>query len=257
MEQEETNESKVVFEKPKKKRRFLKKFIAFIVIVGSAALALGFIFPGLLWPKSLGVNYTQKDYKSMMSKLNYIKDAVPTGDSREEYNYVYGEVVPIEVEFTSEEITAFINENRPDYYAVKNVQVRINSDGSIEATGSANVDYFLNEILGGKYSREQIKKEIPAIGLLPNNVNLYLSVGGNITDNKSNLNINSVAVQGITIPSNYVKSNEALNTVTEGLDNVISKYNTNSGATFEKLAVQDQKIVFKGKVPKSLEREVR
>jgi hypothetical protein len=247
-------EENVVEETKKPKKKGLIKFLIFVVILGAIVLSLGFIFPGLLWTKSLGITYTETDYKSIMSKLEYIKDEVPTLDSADKYTYVYGEVKNIDVEFTSEEITAFFNENRPDYYAVKNVQVKINNDGTIEAVGNANVDYFLNEVLGGKYSRDQIKNEIPALGLLPSSVNLYLNFGGSVINNRANISINSVAVQGITIPSSYVKSNEAIGTVTEGIENLMSNYNTKSGSSFDKIAVENSKIVFKGKVPSSLDR---
>lgn len=243
--------------KEPKKKKGLIKFITFLVMVGVIVLSLGFVFPGLLWTKSLGIKYTKEDYQSVMNKLNYVKDAAPTGSSKDEYDYIYGETTDINVEFTSEELTAFFNEGRPDYYAVKNVQIRVNADGTIEAVGSANVDYFLNEILGGKYSREEIKNEIPALGLLPKNVNLYLNVSGSVINNKSSINMNSVSVQGVPIPSTYVKSGEAVGTVTEGLDNVIAKGKTNSGLDVEKIVVENGKIVFKGKVPTSLKRVER
>ncbi len=243
--------------KPKKKHKFLRRFMIFIVINIVIILILGFMMPGLLWTKSLGVTYTKADYDSMMSKLQYVKDAVPTGDSEAKYNYVFGVAKPIEVSFTSAEITSFLNMNRPSYFAVKNVQVKINNDGSIEASGAANVDYFLNEVLGSKYSRDQIKKEIPALGFLPSSVNLYLSFEGSVTNNISTGSLKSVSVQGIPIPTNYVASSEAIQTLTNGVNNLMTKYNNKTGSNFDKIAVVDGKILFKGRVPSSLERIIK
>ena len=250
-------EEEVKVEEPKKEKKKGKgfvKFLVFLIILAAIVVALGFIFPGLLWTKSLGVKYTEKDYKSMLEKLQYIKDETPTLDSADLYTYTYGSVKNVNVEFTSEELTAFFNENRPSYYALKNVQIKINSDGTIEAVANANVDYFLNEFLSGDFSKEDIKEQIPALGLLPNTVNLYINFGGSVVNNKANAIVNSVQVQGVTIPNKFVNSNEAINVINDGCNNIMNSYNTKTGSTFKKIAIEDSKVKFEGSVPSSLER---
>lgn len=245
------------FKKPKMKGHFFRNLFIFLIVASFVVIGFGFLFPGLLWTKSLGVTYTKQDYNSMMTKLAYVKDAVPAGGSQNQYNYLYGKTTHVEVDFTSAEITSFFNENRPDYYAIKNVQVRVNEDGTIEATGSANVDYFLNEVLGGNYSKDQIKERVPMLGMLPSKVNLYLNFSGSVTNNQSSVTINNVAVQGITIPANYIQSSEAVRVVTDGLNKIMQKYNTSAGSNFARIAVENGKVVFKGDVPSSLERVVK
>ncbi len=241
-------------EVPKKKHKLIKTLGIVLIVMTIIVLVLGFLFPGLLWTKDLGIKYTDADYQSVLAKLDYIKDAIPTGDSRDDYAYTYGKTTNIETEFTSAEITAFINTDRPSYYAVKNVQVRINSDGTIDASGIVNVDYFLSEVLSGKFSREQIVKEIPALGFLPGSVNLALNFDGGIINNKASGSINSAEVQGIPIPTEYVNSDEAISTVTGGLNDMLTKNSSKSGSVFEKLAVENEKIVLKGQFPSSLNR---
>lgn len=248
---ENTEEIKV---SPKKKKKGLVKFITFLVIVGIIVLVLGFAFPGLLWQKSLGVTYTTEDYNSMLEKLSYIKDAAPTEGTESDYTYVYGALISVDVEFTSEELTAFFNEDRPSYYALKNVQIRINNDGTIEASANANVDYFLNEVLGGEYSRDQINEQIPALGMLPSNVNLYLKFSGSVTDNRSTVDVSSASVQGIEIPSVYVDSSEAMSVLSSGCDNVMNTYKSKTGSNFDKISIENGVVKFKGSVPSSLER---
>ena len=239
---------------PKKKNSGLVKFITFLAIVGVIVLGLGFIFPGLLWQQSLGISYTTEDYNSILEKLSYIKDAAPTEGTESDYTYIYGSIKPVDVEFTSEELTAFFNENRPSYYALKNVQIRINNDGTIEASANANVDYFLDEVLGGEYSRYQINQQIPALGMLPSNVNLYLKFSGSVTDNKTTIDVSSASVQGIEIPSVYVNSSEAMSVLSSGCDNVMNTFSSKTGSTFNKISVEGGVIKFKGSVPSSLER---
>lgn len=238
----------------KKEYKYIKVLAITLSILVVVVIALGFMFPGLVWTKSLGVHYTQTDYNSIMNKLNYSKDAAPTGDSKDLYNYVYGEPTNIDIELTSEEITAFFNENRPSYYPIKNFQIRINMDGSIEIACSANVNFFLNDVLGGKYTREQIQNEIPALGLLPDNVNVYINFTGSIANNISNIYINSATVQGVDIPSKYINSNEAITNITKGVNDFITKVNTETGSNFESMTVGNGLIKFKGSVPSSLER---
>lgn len=238
----------------KKKHGFIKGILITLSVLVLVVVALGFIFPGLVWTRSLGVRYTQTDYNSIIDKLNYTKDAAPTGDSADLYNYVYGEPTNVDTEFTSEELTAFFNENRPSYYPLKNVQIKINEDGSIEVAAAANVDYFLNDVLGGKYTREQIQNEIPALGLLPDNVNIYLKFTGSVTNNISTIYIDLATVQGIEIPSNYTSSSSAINVIESSLNDFIAKLNAETGSNFESLTVQNGVLKFKGSVPSSLER---
>lgn len=250
MEQEQIIQEKGI----KKKNKFIKKFLIFLIIAATVIISLGLIFPGLLWGKNLGIRYTNADYESILKKLNYTQDEAPVSGTKEDYTYQYGELVNVDEEFTSEEITAFFNENRPSYYALKNVQVKINKDGTIEAVTSANVDYFLNEVLGGKYSRGMIDTYMPALGLLPNNVNLYLKFSGLVINNDAEINLINVTVQGVAIPENIVTSMEAKNTITTGINGIMTKFKENSGGSFEKIAVENEKIILKGKLPSSIER---
>ncbi len=239
--------------KVKTKKKWYIKLIIFFVILSIIVLILGIVLPGLLWTKTLGVTYNKEDYSSIMTKLDYIKDEVPTGNI-EDYEYKYTGLKDVDIEFTSQELTAFFNENRPNNFPVKNVQIKINNDGTIEASGSANVDYFLENVLVGKYSREQIKEEVPALGLLPSNVNLYLKVHGSITSNKSTLEIDDVSVQGISVPKYLYESNEAINTVTAGIDKLMADFNAKTGSDFYKIFVENGLIKFQAKVISALER---
>lgn len=236
------------------KKSLLKEFLITISAIVLVVVVLGFAFPGLIWTKSLGVTYTQTDYNSIIDKLNYTKDDAPTGDSKDLYNYIYGPANSIDTEFTSEELTAFFNENRPSYYPLKNVQVKINEDGTIELSASANVDYFLNDVLGGKYTREQIENKIPTLGILPDNVNIYVKFAGSVTQNISYINVKALAVQGVTISENYYSTATAANTISAGVNDFIVKSNAETGSSYESIHVENGVLKFKGSVPSSLER---
>ena len=114
--------------------------------------------------------------------------------------------------------------------------------------------YFLNNVLSEKYSKEQIKEEIPALGILPSKVNLYLKVSGSIEDNKSTLNMQNVSVQGIPLPSTIYDTNEAISTVSSGIDKLMSDFNFKTGSDFYKIFVENGKIKFNAKIISLLER---
>ncbi len=243
--------------KKTKRNKFIKRFLITVGTIAFIIAALGFAFPGLIWTKSLGVTYTQTDYNSIMDKLGYTKDAAPTGDSKDLYNYVYGPATSVDTEFTSEELTSFFNENRPSYYPLKNVQIRVNADNTIELSASANVDYFLNDILGGKYTREQIENEVPALGILPDNVNIYVKFSGTVTQNISYISVYSVAVQGVTIPDKYFVPASAANVISSSINDFILKSNAETGSSYESIRVENGVLKFKGSVPSSLERTAK
>lgn len=236
------------------KKNILKGFLITISMIVVTVVGLGFAFPGLIWTRSLGVTYTQTDYNSIMDKLNYTKDDVPTGDSKDLYNYIYGPANSVDTEFTSEELTAFFNDNRPSYYPLKNVQVKINDDGTIELSAAANVDYFLNDVLGGKYTRAQIENEIPTIGILPDNVNIYVKFTGSVTQNISYINVKALTVQGVAISESYFSTATAANLISTGVNDFITKSNTETGSSYESIYVENGVIKFKGSISSSLER---
>ena len=228
--------------------------LIFALIVIALTITLGFVFPGLIWQKDLGVRYTRADYESALTKLKYIKDGIPEGLSADEYIYNYGPVVDVNIKLTSAEITAFINTDRPSYYAVKNVQVRINDDGTIDASGALNTDYVLNKFLGGRYSKTEIAKEMPALGLLPASVNVAANFSGSVINNSSSGSLNSLEVQGIPIPSTYINSSEAVNVLTNAINDAIEVGNTKSGSNINRIAVDSGELNIDGSFASSLTR---
>ena len=234
-------------QKAKKKHRFLKFIIVLLITIAAILLTANFALPGLITTRDLGVKYTSSDYDSAKAKLSTIKELLTNLPNISEYKY--GTSKNIDVSLNSSEITAFINTNNTVKYAADNCQVLINPDGTIETSGSINVDFFLKEILNNKVSREQIVKEVPALVLLPSSVNLYMKLSGEIIANKSSASIKDVAVQGITIPNKYINTNEAISTFTSGIDSFLAKNNSISGTSIDNLTAKDGLVHLSAKIP--------
>lgn len=233
-----------------KKGSFLKKFLIFLGIAIVGLVALGFLFPGLFWAKDLGVKYTMDDYNSIINKLNYKTNNIISG----EYDVNYGPVKNVDMTFTSEELTAFVNENNPGVNKLKNFQLRINNDGTIEIVCNINIDYLLNDLLDSKYSKEKIENEIPAIGILPDNVNLYIHFSGTVVNNKLDLNIETISIQGMRIPYSFISDNKVRYEIESSVNNRISEFNIETGSNFNRISIDNSQIRIQGAIPSSIER---
>lgn len=213
-------------EKPKrakKKARGLKILLIIIIVIIAIIFILGFLFPGLLWTRNLGVTYTQEDYEKISEKIQLSR----------------GEL--IDAEFTSEELTAYVNEMASDQNIAKNIQIKLEQKDVIKASGSVNIDYVLNELLAGKYSKEQLENEFPALGILPENLNVYLDLEGSIKNNTVNTQVKDVQIQGISI-SSIIDMNEVSSEMNKEMNNMLS------GSDIEELSIIDGKLVLKGKL---------
>ncbi|MEM0359752.1 MAG: hypothetical protein QXK06_00260 [Candidatus Diapherotrites archaeon] len=119
------------------------KIIGLIVLLGILAIAvlafLGFLpvvsdLIGTAKPKDLGVRYSEADYQSGLAKMkgHSVKNA--------EYlcitcDYVSKGSIPAEGTFTQEEFTAQMNKMNSKKGPLKDIQVKFNADGSMEASG--------------------------------------------------------------------------------------------------------------------------
>ncbi len=236
--------------KHKKKHRFLKFLLGLVLFIAIVIFSLNMALPGLITTRDLGVKYSAADYDSALSKLTGIKELLASIPNSA--NSTYGATKELNVTLNSAEITAFINTNNPVNYLTNNCQVLINNDGTIETSASVNVAYFLSEILDNKISKDQITKEIPALGMIPTNVNLYMKFTGEIVDNKSDIALQNVAVQGITIPNEYINADDAVSTLTSGIDSFIAKNNAITGTSIDSLKASDGKVNLLGKFPSNI-----
>lgn len=241
--------------KKKKRHGCLITFLVFLGIIAALAIAVYLLLPGLFKPYDLDVKSSKKDYESTMEKLQLTKDDAPRKGTLKDYKYIYGEPHAVDTSLNSKEITSFFNENRPEYYALKNVQVRINKDDTIEASAKLDVNYLFDNILDGNYDREDVKKALPMLDMLPEQVNIYLKFEGALSDNQlESIDLQKVSVMGIPIPDKMINSSEAQSLIETTINSLMQKITAKSGTYYEELRVEDGEIIFKGEVPSSITR---
>jgi len=242
--------------RPRKKKGLLVALFSIVIIVGLAIVLAKMFLPGLLGPIDLGVKPNETAYESLMAKLNFQKDTAPTSGLAEDYKYTYGEPVYVNTRLTSEELTSFFSYNRPNYYALKKIQIRINPDDSIEFSAAVDKEYILQNILGGEHSEESIKKYLPMIKFIPGSVNVYAHFSGEIIDNKaSDIEIKDVKLMGLSLPSSVFNSTEAQDEINDSLDTLLSDLTEKTGGSYESIKIEEGELILKGNLPSSLTRE--
>jgi len=242
--------------RPKKKKGCLIALLSFLGVIGIILVCVAIFLPGFFGPKDLGVKTSKAAYESAIAKMNYQKDTAPSSGVPEDYKYTYGEINEIKTGLTSEELTSFFNYNRPEYYALKKVQIRINPDNTVEFSGVIDTDYFLNKVLGGKYSEQEISKAFPLIKAIPGSVNVYAQFSGEIADNKAvSFAFSDIEVMGIGLPSSIYDTESAKTEISNLLDNFLTKTTEKTGGSYESVKVENGELTISGNLPSSLKRE--
>ena len=245
-----------------KRKRHVGLYVLLCILILLAGLifyVLGslFFFP----PKDLGVRYTPADYASVVKKIGMQKDKAPTTGDIGDYKYVYSGSKNLDAMFTQEELTAWLNEGRPSYFALKNTQIRINKDNTVEVSGKVNFDTVKYIIAKNIPNVDWKKVPIP----IPSKANVYVKSndpGAIVSAAVSSADegktpyipggsIISANIGLIPVPIS-VLSNNNLSIIISTIKTIIEK--DLPGVRIDKLEVLDGKIHFVGQIPEKMER---
>lgn len=182
---------------PRKKKRtgcLIAIIILLILLLAVAGLA-AMVF-GLFGPKDLGVDYTEADYQSAMTKIGTViifdglegdalraKTLELKADKTEylidDYDWQQADFQRRTFELTPEEATALCNEIAPAFYWFEQTQVDILPGGAVEASGTLR----LRKALQDHYPDLMDEVPFPVF----RKVNLYASGGIEISENNLDL----------------------------------------------------------------------
>ena len=162
--------------------------LAFLILLISPIFVLGYFgfVPGLSSffgsdkPRDLKIVYTEEDMKSTLVKNKIEYDALPTNTSDEESIKRVG-TQDINAEFTSSEVTAYMNNVSWKNWPYRNVQVKFNGDG----TGEISARLLKNK-LPGYFAYMGVPRQVLdfAVKFLPIDPVIYLKGKVILTDNK-------------------------------------------------------------------------
>jgi hypothetical protein len=231
--------------------KFLLGFVVAIILIGIMAVIGGLTWLGLT-PLSkylgtgqtdLGIKVTTAETAAAITKVGTEIIALPAGTKNEAGFKLVGSK-PASFTMDSQEISAHSNNRAWKNYPVKNVQIIIHQDGTIESSATLIISKALPYAMGLGYSEAQINEAMQKYNLPPFEVPIYILGKGSVTNDQVSVNATQVKIGGIKVPGNIVA--EANNGAAAVLDNLISK-NTQSFHC-ESLTFEAGKMIFKGKV---------
>jgi len=162
--------------------------ILLLVLISVPLFILGFLgyIPGLSdvlganKPRDLGIKFSEADKSSARAKSQIIYETLPADTSPDQSLQRSG-TRPVTFEMSSAEASALMN-NRPwKYWPYQNVQVKFNSDGSAEVSGS-----LIKDRLSGYAAAIGIPKQAldVATKFLPPKPVFYLKMKASLKDNQ-------------------------------------------------------------------------
>jgi hypothetical protein len=154
--------------------------LAIAVIVIAAVLVLGYLgfVPGVSnlfgsnKPKDLGVTYTQADYNSAHARNGTTHSILPAGTAPEN-SIKFSGSHPVNTIYTQAEINAEINDRDWEYYPLKDCQLRINADNTVEFSGLVITSRLKNYAAGLKESDDTMNSITNYIKYIPGNPAFY------------------------------------------------------------------------------------
>jgi hypothetical protein len=177
-------------------------------------------------PRNLGVSYTEADLASAKEKsqLEYAELPADTPDSQ---SLVRSGSRPITATFSNAEVTALMNDRPFKYWPYKNVQVKMNADGSAEISGQ-----LIKSRLSGYCASIGVDKSVAdkVIKYLPGNTVFYVKGRAALSGNKvSVLDPSKVEVGRVPIPINSLLSFDIGTGTALATDSAVSELDSVSG----------------------------
>lgn len=231
----------------------MKKVFVVLILLGMGIIGvlagLGLV-PGLssvlgAGPKDLGIRYDEKDSVAARAKSGGTEIiALPPNTSASEDFRLEGKK---DAQFTmdSKELTAHSN-NRPwKNYPVKNLQIKIHDDGSIEASAILLVSKAMPYAMALGYSEDQIRNAMKQYSVPPFEVPIYVLGKGSVVNDSVSVDASMVRIGAIPIPGDIVSQvNREAESV---LNDVIRKHSSAFHA--EEVSFDKGIMTFVGQVP--------
>jgi len=231
------------------KIHFFKFIFLFLMLVTIVALVGGYFnlipkaatFMGTNRSKDLGITYNEGDVKKLSEKSGITSTTLlPTSEIP-----TYSGSKELEISLNSKDLTAWARDKGWKNYPVKNAQIKINNNGSVEASAIIVTDKlakWISSTGGNAKIVETIKSKLPVkLSELP----VYAKGTAQVTNNEVTINFDKVSVANIPVPGNLLSDNKDY---IESFIEERMKYV--SGLYVESLKFESGEMQFKGTVPK-------
>ncbi|MFA6249957.1 MAG: hypothetical protein WC686_00445 [Candidatus Shapirobacteria bacterium] len=188
-------------------------FLLLLIIIPVAALAyLGFIpslspLFGADKPKSLNVSYTPADLDSAKQKNGVIMTELSTTSESTYETIRYSGTKNVSASLSSAEITALANSPTWKYFPVSSIQIKLNPDGSAEASGILLLDRLPGYLSVLGISAKDIQSAANYLKI-KGNTPFYFKGVASVTDNKVSLNTHHLEIGRFSVPTQIIKDNQ-------------------------------------------------
>lgn len=218
-------------------KKIIGAFIVLVILITSVAyyIVLG------IGPKDLEIKITEADSTQARAKVG--TQIIPI-ENNSKPDFTLEGKKDAEFSMDSKELTAHSN-NRPwKNYPVKNLQIKINSDGTVESSGILLISKAMPYAMGLGYSETQIREAMQKYNIPSFEVPIYVKGKGSVIDDKVNVDASLVKIGAVNIPNGIV--GQANKEASKVLEDVIKKHSQSFHA--EKLTFENGKMNFKGYV---------
>ena len=228
---------------------FVALLVGTLAIILIPLTALGLV-PGLsplfgAGPKDFGIKVTKEDSMAARAKAGIEIVSLPKNADQSKDFTLEGRK---DSSFTldSKELTAFTN-NRPWIkYPIKNVQVKIDKDGTIESSATLIVSRVMPFAVALGYSETQVRDAMQKYNIPPFEVPVYVKGTGSVLNDVVTINAQNIKIGAIPVPGDIVSQiNKGAESI---LDDIIQKHSASFHA--ETLNFTDGRMIFKGTVPR-------
>lgn len=174
-----------------------------IIIVGPILIIAYFSSGG---PRDLGVKFTEADAQAAYEK-NGVQSIALANSAGVKDSLQYQGQKEVNTSFSNAQITGMINSVKWVYKPVTNVQIKINPDGTGEASGILHIDKVL-PFISLSHSTDEVEAAIKKYNF-GYNPPFYLKGKVSVTNNKVTLNPEKIEIGRITVPQNLISANLA------------------------------------------------
>lgn len=228
--------------------------VILLLVIGGIAAYFGFI-PGIsntfVKRVDLGIENNPQLSLDLREKsgvqFNIPKEKLPT-----DKEVIYEGVLNIDESLTSEQVTSILNIVKTEFSSIpfSNVQIRINKDGTAEASFDLDIETTIKEAKKLGYTDEEIEKGKRYLGVLGDSVYIYTKLSFDIENNELTVNPYTFRIQNLNVPSAITKlvAETGSNAIEDRLKQV-------PNLSIDSLTQVEDRLNFKGTIPQSLRTE--
>jgi len=193
-------------------------------------------------PRDLGIKYTDKILLETREKSGVeVKTLMPTDNPAETISYMGKHAM--ETSFSSEELTAAVNNRTWKYNPVSNVQIKIPGN-EIEASGYLLTDRIIGFVLATGGSKFDISMVMRYVKLPGGKIPFYVKTTGEMKSNNLTFNVSTLEAGRLPLPLSLV--NRYKPQITEFIQ---EREDFVRGLSIDSLTLVDGKMNFKGTLP--------